>query len=288
MNQITTTLQAPSPTGSSLRWSIDVRDAGTGEALASIDADTQLATASVGKLFLLAEASRRFDEGTLDPDTVVRPRPGEVIADSGLLHLLRGQEQRLGDLCVLIGAVSDNSATNVMLRVCGQEAVTALTHSLGFRSSALLRPVVMEPLPGQPPLSVGTARELGEFMRRLHEDDIVSPTTSARIRRWLAADCDLSMVAGAFGLDPLAHIETDRGVTLVNKTGTTSRVRADVGLVDGPARTATYAVLANWDSAREDPRDDVLATMASFGEHIREWVGAAPSRRLGTTGSTHT
>ena len=79
-------------------------------------------------------------------------------------------------------------------------------------------------------------------MARLHRGDIVSPEVSARVLRWVAANADLSMVAAAFGLDPLAHAEPDRGVTLINKTGTISTVRADVGIVVGPAAEVAYAV----------------------------------------------
>ena len=56
---------------------------------------------------------------------------------------------------------------------------------------------------------------------------------SRRLRRWLSANTDLSMVASAFCLDPLAHFEPDRGIMLVNKTGTNAGVRADAGRVDG-------------------------------------------------------
>ncbi len=83
-------------------------------------------------------------------------------------------------------------------------------------------------------------------MARLHRGDIVSPEVSARVLRWVAANADLSMVASAFGLDPLAHAEPDRGITLINKTGTISTVRADVGVVSGPAAEVAYAVLASW------------------------------------------
>ncbi len=73
-------------------------------------------------------------------------------------------------------------------------------------------------------------------MARLHRGDIVSPEVSARVLRWVAANADLSMVAAAFGLDPLAHAEPDRGITLINKTGTISTVRADVGIVAASRR----------------------------------------------------
>ncbi|RLV52388.1 serine hydrolase, partial [Aeromicrobium phragmitis] len=79
---------------------------------------------------------------------------------------------------------------------------------------------------------------------------------------------DLSMVASAFGLDPLAHREADRSVRLANKTGTDAGVRADVGVVGGPDAAIAYAVLAQWDPDGGDRRDDVLSAMAAIGQWV--------------------
>jgi len=105
-------------------------------------------------------------------------------------------------------------------------------------------------------------------MRCLLRGEIVEPEVSGTVLRWLAGNTDLSMVASAFCLDPLAHAETDRGVRLVNKTGTISTARADVGVVEGPRAAVAYAVLANW-SPDDDRRDAVLADMRAIGQAIR-------------------
>lgn len=97
---------------------------------------------------------------------------------------------------------------------------------------------------------------------------------SRRVIAWLALDTDQSMVAGAAGLDPLAHTGRDRGIALWNKTGTQSGVRSDVGVIDGPDGAVAYALLAAWDAvARPQARDDVLATMRDVGAHLVEAVG---------------
>ena len=112
----------------------------------------------------------------------------------------------------------------------------------------------------------GRADELSDLMARLHRGDIVSPEVSARVLRWVAANADLSMVASAFGLDPLAHAEPDRGITLVNKTGTISTVRADVGDRHRARRPRWRTPCwPSWDEDR-DPRDRVLADMAAIGD----------------------
>ena len=254
-------------------WSIHVVDVADGSVLASLDGDRALRTASVGKVFLLVEAARQAAAGELDLAERVRWQDDERVEDSGLWYLLEQRELSVHDLCVLVGAVSDNLATNVLVRVVGLAAVAATTAALGYTDSGLLDRVRDERGPAHPPtLSVGTAVDLSDLMVRLHGGEVVDPEVSALVLRWLAAGTDLSMVASAFDLDPLAHAEPDRGLRLVNKTGTISTARADVGVVEGARATVAYAVLANW-GPDDDQRDAVLAGMREVGRSIRRHLG---------------
>jgi beta-lactamase class A len=253
-------------------WSVRVVDLADGSTLAALDEGRALRTASVGKLFLLVEAARQAAAGELDLAGRVRWRDDELVQDSGLWYLLDQRELAVGDLCLLVGAVSDNLATNVLVRVVGLEAVAATTAALGYTDSGLLDRVRDQRGPSDPPtLSVGTAADLADLMGRLHRGDIVDPEASGTVLRWLRANTDLSMVASGFDLDPLAHAEPDRGVRLANKTGTISTARADVGVVEGPRATVAYAALANW-RPDDDRRDAVLAGMREIGRAIRGYI----------------
>src|SRR5690606_37577890 len=97
-------------------------------------------------------------------------------------------------------------------------------------------------------LSVGCAADWVGVLAALAAGEVVDVAVSRLVLDWLGLGVDLSMVAGALGLDPLAHAEPDRGLLLWHKTGTDAGVRADVGLVAGE-RTVAYAVLCGWDPA---------------------------------------
>jgi beta-lactamase class A len=250
-------------------WSVMVRDAYTGAVLLSCRPDAVLRTASVGKVFLLIEVARLIEGGELDPNERLAWQPEEYVADSGIWHLLSQRDLSVGDLCLLVGAVSDNLATNVLLRRVGLEAVQVRSRVLGYTRSTLLDRVRYERLAAHPPtLSTGCAAELSDLMSRLHRGVVVSAAVSARVSGWLSVNTDLSMVAAAFDLDPLAHSDADRALTLLNKTGTISTARADVGVVSRGGAAVAYAVLADW-SPDVDPRNDVLAAMRLLGGHIR-------------------
>ncbi len=255
-------------------WSVCLRDATTSAVLAAHRPEQVQRTASVGKLFLLLEVARQLESGELEPSERLERTEEDAVADSGLWYLLDQPALTVTDLCWLVGGFSDNLATNVLLRRVGVAAVTATTEALGFTRSALLDRVREDRGPQHPPtLSRGDAAELSDLVARLHRGELVSPGVSARVLRWVAANADLSMVAAAFGLDPLAHADPDRGVVLANKTGTISTARIDVGVAQGPTAAVAWAVLAEWQPGT-DPRADVLATMAEIGRVVATHVGA--------------
>ncbi|GAA1898170.1 serine hydrolase [Lapillicoccus jejuensis] len=250
------------PEDGSLRWSALVVGAG-GEVLLSHEPGRVLRTASVGKLLLLLEVDRRAEEGSLEPDRPV-PRPVDGVRDSGLWHAMAATTLSVGDLAVLVGSVSDNLATNALLRLVGLGAVDRVRAGLGLVDTALHDEVRGARAPDDPrTLSTGRADELVTLVR--------TAVARPRVRAWLEGGTDLSMVAGAFGLDPLAHREDDGApYRLAHKTGTDDGVRADVGVVARPGRGGeTYAVVANWAPADGDRTDEVLTAMHAVGTWLR-------------------
>ena len=254
-----------------LQWSACITDVDTGERLLDVFPQRVLRTASVGKLFLLIEIARQVDAGTLSLGELIDRRTEASVADSGIWYALDADTMTIDDGCQLIGAVSDNLATNVLIGRVGLDAVAATTRGLGYASSELLDRIRAERLPEHPPtLSRGTAGELADLLARLGNGAVISAKVSSRVLDWIGLNTDLSMVAAAFGLDPLAHLAEDRGITLRNKTGTISNARVDVGIVGTAQRRLAYAVLANWnDDAPVETRDRVLATMRATGDWIR-------------------
>lgn len=251
----------------SVTWSVLVQPIGEPEPWHEENADDVLRTASVGKCLLLSEVARRLRAGTLDATTRVRYEAEDYVRDSGLWHALDQPDLTVVDACRLIGAVSDNLATNVLVREMGLESVAALAAAHALEPMQLLDRIREDRDPSKPghaaTLSRASARSVVRWLTLVHEGVL-----DREVLDWLALGSDLSMVASAFGLDPLAHAEPDRGIHLINKTGTDSSVRADVGLVTGPRQTVAYAVLANW-TRGHDERDEALTRMHAIGDNLR-------------------
>ncbi|WP_313451299.1 serine hydrolase [Brevibacterium casei] len=255
-----------------VRFSALAFDVDTGERVFEHNADDELDTASMGKVFLLHTTLQMMVDGTLDLGEQLQRRPSERVDESGIWYLMEQDSLSVYDVAVLVGAFSDNFATNVLIRRVGLDRVAAQVEKLGYRSSGL-HDFLRWPRPAKAPrtLSTGTASELSDFMARHARDEFWDESTNEIFRRWLGAGADTSMVASAFDLDPLAHYNYQRDVWVWNKTGTDSSIRADAGIVMTPRRGVAYAVFANWEQGT-DRVVEVVPLMREAGEAIHRFL----------------
>ncbi len=253
--------------------SANVIDLNSGRVLMAIDDRIVLPTASIGKILLLIEVSARLTSRDFSGFGILDKTPRDYVGDSGLWQHLQAPSLPVADLATLVAASSDNLATNVLLRQVGLSAVRSRTESLGLMRTALLDLVRDSRGPDDAPqLSVGSTAELSWLFGALARDEIVDPLTSQRVMGWLSLNSDLSMVASAFGLDPLSHRGTDHNTLLVNKTGTDAGVRAEAGALRGTTRAVSYAVSVHFNDDGLRARLRVLEAMRTVGLDLLEYV----------------
>lgn len=255
------------------RVSASVIDLNTGRPVLAIDDRIVLPTASVGKILLLIEVSARMTAGDPSVHGIIERSSLDPVADSGLWRHLQVPALPIGDLAALVGASSDNLATNALIERVGLAAVRARGESLGLARTALLDVVRNSRGPDDAPqLSVGSTAELSRLFAALARHEAVDSVTSQRVMGWLSLGTDLSMVASAFGLDPLAHRGEDHGTLLVNKTGTDAGVRAEVGALRGASKAVSYAVTVQFTDDALATRLRVLEAMRAVGTDMLEYV----------------
>jgi beta-lactamase class A len=254
-------------------WGLDLRDADTGEVLAQVNAERVMDIASIGKLLLLAVVAEGICSRTYDAHEVLSRGTAQPVGDSGLWqHMAHVDELTVHDAALLIAAVSDNLATNVLMGRVGLDSTDRMAEELGLQTTRM-HDMVREFRSAQDPrsLSTSSAGDLVELALHLHgSKDVLSSEACSLLRHWLGTGVDLSMVANSLNLDPLAHFETDHSFMLWNKTGTDIGVRADVGVITGPMRSVAYAAIANWSG--DDAPDNALAVMRDIGVAIRNVV----------------
>jgi beta-lactamase class A len=248
-------------------------DLATGRELFSVDDHVVMPTASIGKVLLLVEVAARLRGPDMSALALLEREVTGPVGDSGTWQHLQVPTLPIADIAALIGSTSDNLATNVLLRSIGLDAVRARTEQLGLSRTGLLDLVRDHRGPDDAPgLSIGSMKELTWLFSELARGEVVDAETSRRVVGWLSLNTDLSLVASAFGLDPLAHRNADHGLTLFNKTGADTGVRAEAGVLRGPRAGVAYAVGAAYADTDLQTRLAVIEAMRTVGADLLEYV----------------
>ncbi|PPI56740.1 serine hydrolase [Rathayibacter toxicus] len=248
-------------------------DLATGRVLFSVDDSVSMPTASLGTVVLLIEVAVRLANEPHENLRLLDRIAADAVTGSGIWQHLQVPSLPIADLAALVAATSDNLATNVLLRRVGLDAVRERAEALGLSRTALLDVVRDERGPDDAPqLSIASAGELTWLMATLAKGEVVDTSVSSRVVGWLSLNTDQSLVASAFGLDPLSHRQPDHGVLLVNKTGIDAGVRAEVGVLRGPRAGVSYSLITQFDDTNLRYRLAVLEGMRTLGVDLIEYV----------------
>ena len=153
-------------------FGIYARNLGTGETV-GVNADRVMNTQSAAKTFILVHYSRLVTAGSLDPTGRIELTADDAAYGSGVLrYLAPGLRPTLRDLAWLMVIVSDNVATQLLLRaVGGADAVNTTMTGLGL-ATARVNPAFF-PAPtdsiSDEPFGTSTPGDLAEVYTHLDE-----------------------------------------------------------------------------------------------------------------------
>lgn len=271
---MTTTAAAPStfelddllqqPTLAGTTWSVRV-DYPDREGIEH-NADDLLPTASVAKVLVLIEVAARIEAGLLNPRALMSKVPLAPVGGAGLWQNLHTIALPLNLVACLVGAHSDNLATNKLIELVGLEAIQRRAGRLGMRGPTL-HDIVRDRRDGEhpPAFSTGTTTDWANLMGALGRGEVVNAAVSSRVLEWLTNR--------AFGGEAMSFVFPDRQVAA--KAGWDAGVRAEAGVIIGEAGSQiTYAAICTWDATTSDQYRDVAveSAMSQLGDII---LGAA-------------
>ena len=96
--------------------------------------------ASIIKIPILIEAYKRMEEGILREEQLFRIKQEDKLPSCGALtYMHEGLEVTLKDLCTLMIILSDNTATNILIKLLGIEQINATLKELGLEKTRLNR-----------------------------------------------------------------------------------------------------------------------------------------------------
>src|SRR5438132_6492990 len=162
---------------------IAVKHLGSGESY-YLNADEPMSTASLIKLAVMIEVYEQVAEGKAKLSDPLTLRQEDKVAGSGVLteHFTAGVTFPLRDAVHLMIAVSDNTATNLVLDKIGIGATAARMEAWGFPNTKIhaksFRGSTTSVFPERTKrfgLGSTTAREMVEILAKLHAGKLVSP-----------------------------------------------------------------------------------------------------------------
>jgi beta-lactamase class A len=197
--------------------------------------DRRFRAASVVKIPLMIEVYRRVEAGTLRPDETHVLADADRAAGSGvLLHLHAGLAPSIEDLVYLTMSISDNTATNLLIRRVGMAAVNATMRSLGMTGSTLGREMRGRPAESAEEENWATPDDYARVIRLLLDGGAAGPAGTAAMITMLERQQNGRRIG--------RYVPEAPGVRWGSKTGGLKGVTNDVGFVTGPGGRLILAV----------------------------------------------
>lgn len=198
-------------------------------------ADDLFPSASVIKIPIMVEVYRQADVGTLRLDELLPVLKEEMTDGSGLLQYLHvGLPLTVADALELMIAISDNTATNLLVRRVGADAVNTTMRNLGLSQTRSAGPIRIANTPtGLVRPSHTTPREMALLLAAIAEGRLINAEASAAMARTLEHQVYADMLPRylPFTYYPERLGLAEMPVRVAHKTGALSGVRNDAGIV---------------------------------------------------------
>ena len=196
----------------------------TGEEL-SYQEQVPMMAASVIKLFIMAEAYRQIHDGRLSKDQLVTIHKADCVPSCGALtYMHEGLQVTVEDLYTLMIILSDNSATNFLIDIVGEDNVNRFIQELGYTTTRLNRKMFDAEKSARGIQNYITAREVGDLLEKMYLGQLVSPEASADMIRVMKDQRLNSKIPF------IIHTIPSRA-PIAHKTGEDSGITHDVGII---------------------------------------------------------
>jgi len=144
-------------------------------------ADAVMPTASTIKLLVLAEIARQAGAGLIDIKQMLPLQPEDTTGGSGILKDLSPDVMlSVRDIATLMIALSDNIATNALIRLAGRERIEQSGREWGMTATTLKSGDWPERNARQ--YASSTPKDIVQLLRLVATDTLVSPEASALVR----------------------------------------------------------------------------------------------------------
>jgi beta-lactamase class A len=237
---------------------VAIEDLNTGQKFL-LRADSVFPQASSIKIAVLAEL---YHQAQLSPQDIsgkakltdlYTMRASDLVADSDIMGgLTPGVTQITNrDLATMMVAVSDNSATNVLIDRLGMDSVNALLDSLGLHSTRLRRKMMDVKAAGEGRENVSTPQEMLTLLEKIYQGKVLNKEMTADFFKMLSTH-----------KDSFIPRDLPDDLQIANKSGELEAVRNDSGIVFLQNRPYIVCVMTTY-LVRERDGEEAIAKISA-------------------------
>jgi beta-lactamase class A len=210
--------------------------------------------ASSIKMAVLAELYRQAQAGRLKLTDLYTVQASDLVPDSDIMNGLTPGVTRitLRDLATMMVAVSDNSATNVLIDRVGMENVNALMDSLGLPHTRLRRKMMDLKAASEGRENVSTPAEMMVLLEDLYRGKVLNKEMTDDFFKVLSTRKE--------GFIPR---DLPESLKIANKPGELEGVRNDSGVVFVENRPYVICVMTTYLRRERDGEEAITAISAA-------------------------
>ena len=214
----------------------------------NLHADDVYPQASSIKIAVLAELYRQAQQGKLKLTDFYTVTASDLVPDSDIMGGLTPGVTKLTlrDLATIMVAVSDNSATNVLIDRVGMDNVNTLMTSLGLPHTRLRRKMMDLKAAGEGRENVSTPREMATLLEQLYRGKVLNKEMTDDFFKVLSTHKD-SWIPRYL----------PEGLKIANKPGSLEGVRNDSGVIFLEHRPYIICVMTTYLRHESDGEDAI-------------------------------
>jgi beta-lactamase class A len=243
-----------------------------------LHADDVFPQASSIKIAVLAELYHQAQQGRLKLTELYTVNQADLVPDSDLMGGLTPGVTRitLRDLATMMVAVSDNSATNVLIDRVGMENVNTMLSGLGLENTQLRRKMMDINAAKEGRENISTPREMMTLLEAIHRGKLLNSEMTADFIRVLATHKD----------SPIRHLLPD-AIVSADKPGELEGVRADSGIVFAQNRPFVICVMTTYLKNEADGEAAIRKITAAAYDYFDRVGRSSPYGRVVSPYNAH-
>src|SRR6267143_1870776 len=213
--------------------------------------DVYLQASSI-KICVLAELYRQAQQGKLKLTDLYTVNASDLVQDSDIMGGLTPGATKitLRDLATMMVAVSDNSATNVLIERVGMDNVNAFLNAQGLRDTRLRRKMMDLKAAAEGHENVSTPNEMLNLLQALYRGEILNKEMTADFFKVLSTHKDSWIPRNL-----------PDNLKIADKPGALEGVRNDSGVIFVDKRPFVLCVMTTY-LHRERDGEDAISNIA--------------------------